>query len=402
MRWGGYYNAEHMPPSQDPITSVPTPAPAQPPVQPPTPPVETSSRGWGIGIGLVAILVVGAGVAAYMQGAFSFGTPEVTQDASPKKIGILSFRQFNDVVAALKPELQRLGYEDAIFLDEIAVPGPTMMQDIDASVRKLVAADVDAIWASLEMQAKTAVAVTKELGRTDIPIVFMTRFHDPVEFGLIDSFTSSGNNSTGVATDLSEIVQRNLQFLKDIDPDLKKLGVFSDGFIVVDIGGEYFATLKREAPRFDIELVEYKTSAPPPQAEAEFHRIAATIKKGDIDGIFHIGGHFYGIQEQAESELAIRLGIPMVAPYEDLPNGGMFSFTDDFGASGKASAALLDKVLRGEKPSNIPVGYGANNVLTLMLARARAGGVVFPDSMLYIAKNKFEDESVFETDSLNR
>lgn len=369
----------------------PAPEAAPQPAMPPAVPHTSHVPLW-LSLGAVVLIALGALAYAFMPSA---------KKAEPKKIGVLSFRQFNDVAQGFKTEMTRLGYADAAYLDRLAVPGPTMMDDINAHVRELVAADVDAIWASLEMQAKTAIDVTRELGRTDIPVVFMTRFHDPVEFGLIQSFSSSGNNATGVATDLREIVQRNLQFFKDINPNFKKLGVFSEGFIVTAIGGEYYKALVAEAPRFGIELVEYKTSVPPPQAEAEFNRIAATIKKGDIDGVFHIAGHFYGTQEKGEGELAIRLGIPMVAPYEDLPNGGLFSYSDDFGSSGVATAEIMDRIFKGAAPSQIPVEYGANNVLTLMLGRARQGGVVFPDSMMFLAKNKFEDDSAFEVDSLN-
>ncbi len=345
--------------------------------------------------GLVLLILIAGGVYAYTT------MMPAKEPAKPKHIGIISFRQFNDVEKGFRQEMAKIGYADATYEQYISVPGPTMMDDIDRDIRLMVEHNVDAIWASLEMQAKTAVDVTNALGRSDIPVVFMTRFHDPVEFGIIKSFASSGNNSTGVATNLEEIVQRNLQFLKDINPNFKKLGVFSDGFIVDSIGAEYFKTLKEQAPLLGIQLVEYKTSVPPPQAEAEFNRIAATIKKGDIDGLFHIGGHFYGLQEKGESDLAIKLGIPMVAPFEDLPNGGTFSYSDDFGTSGKITANILDRIFKGTKPSDIPVEYGSDNILTLMTARAKQAGVVFPDSMLYLAKNKFDDNSAFETESLN-
>lgn len=361
----------------------------------PTSPSSEAGTWFKYALATIVVVAIAVGALAYWRGS----TREEVSTPVTKKIGILSFRQFNDVVAGFKPEMERLGYR-AEYIEEISIPGPTMMQSIDEAVRRMVAADVDAIWASLEMQAKKAVEITKELGRTDIPIVFMTRFHDPVEYGLIESFQSSGNNATGVATDLREIIQRNLGFLKEINPNFKKLGVFTDGFMVVDIGGEYYKELVRQAPSFDIQLVEYKTSAPPPQAESEFNRIAATIKKGDIDGLFHIAGHFYGTQEKGESALAIRLGIPMVAPYEDLPNGGLFSYSDDFGESGKQTARILDLIFKGTHPSQIPIAYTAKNVLTLMTDRAKAAGIIFPESMEYIATYRYTDDSDFVKNSL--
>lgn len=380
-----------MPPTQEPVTSV---------LQQESLPQHPSHRPWIIAVGIVAALLVLAVASALVWAPNSFFRTAAVENIQPKKIGILSMRQFNDVVVGFKAEMNRLGYTDAVYEEIPTDPSPTLMQDIDSAVRRLVDSDVDAIWTSLEQQAKGAVDITKELGRTDIPVVFMTRFHDPVEYGIIDSFRSSGNNSTGVATDLREIMQRTLQFFKDIDPSIKRIAVFSDGYMVPGVGEEYFATLKTEAPKFGMEVVEYKTKVPPPQVESEFNRVAATIKKGEFDAIFHIPGHFYNLQEAGEGKLAVRLGIPMAAPYEDLPNGGIFTYSDDFGESGKATAVILDKIFRGTKPSDIPVAYGGNNILTLMMGRAKDAGLVFPESMLFIAKNKFEAGSSFEADSL--
>jgi len=173
------------------------------------------------------------------------------------------------------------------------------------------------------------------------------------------------------------------------------LGVFTDGFMAPGVGDAYVAEIRKRAPRVGIELVEFTTKAPPPEAEAEFNRIASTIKKGDIDGLFHIAGHFFGPQEAAESQLAIRLGIPMAAPFEDLPNGGMFSYSDEFIHSGEQAAIMADKILKGAKPSDIPIEFGARSVLTLMMGRAREAGVQFTDSMLFIAENKFESGDDF-------
>src|SRR3989344_783542 len=120
----------------------------------------------------MAVIVAASGL-LYWSGIFSGPENDLH---SPKKIGILSFRQFNDVAAGFKNEMRALGYADAEYMERLAIPGPTMLPDIEAHVREMVAGNVDAIWASLEMQAKIAGDGTKELGRTDIPIVFMTRW----------------------------------------------------------------------------------------------------------------------------------------------------------------------------------------------------------------------------------
>src|SRR5204863_1875849 len=113
--------------------------------------------------------------------------------------------------------------------DEILLtPGPNLYKDIDDGVKKLLADKVNVIWVSMEHQGLEAIKVTKELNNTT-PIVFMARFHNPLDFGMISSFKSSGNNATGIATDMPQNVQKALQFFKEINPNAKKVGVFAAG-----------------------------------------------------------------------------------------------------------------------------------------------------------------------------
>ena len=208
-------------------------------------------------------------------------------------------------------------------------------------------------------------------------------------------YWSPGSNATGVATSIFELVQRHLEFIKQIRPDAKKLGIFAKGFQIPALADEYYAEVKLQAPRLGLEIVEYTTDQPPPKAKEEFERVAVSIKKGDIDALMHIAGHYYVTQEAGEGRLAIRLGIPMATNYEDIPRGGHFTFANGTYESGEQVAVMADKVFKGAKPSEIPVEYALKNKLSLHLGRARAAGITFPDSMLYLADNKYEDDSVF-------
>jgi|GEM_PF-831626 len=370
-----------MPPSQDPIINSPQSEPvvAHPPHRP-----------WIIAVGVVLLGLV---VAVSLYWAMS-STTEPAVKAEPVKIGMLGFMQQREAHTAFKVRMAELGYvdgENVIYDETMIVAGPNMIADINANMDRLLdpASDIDMLWLSLEMQAKVAVDKTKERGLTT-PIVFISRFHDPVDYGLVASYRSSGNNATGVASNLFDIVQKHLEFFKEIDPNIKTLGVFTDGFWVPVLGDKYFAEIIKQAPQFGITVKEYKTTAPPPEAEKEFKKLAPTIKKGDIDALLHIAGHAYEDQQVGELELATRLGIPHAAPFEDLLGGGHFSYSDIFGASAAQSATLVDKIIRGAQPSDIPIEYGAHSELWLVMDRAKATGLTFPDSMLFKAAQKFE------------
>ncbi len=308
----------------------------------------------------------------------------------PKTIGVLYFRQHLDAYDGLKAAMQQLNYTDStIKYDEVLLtPGPHLYDDIDNGVKKLLADKVDVIWVSMEHQGLEAIKITKQMNN-QTPIVFMARFHDPLSFGLIASYKSSGNNATGIATNMTDNVQKALQFFKEINPNAKKVGVFGRGFMVPpNFGDAYLAALKQQAPKFGMSVVEYTTDKAPDPTGKTWHEVAATIKPGDIDALFHIAVHFYDPQETAETELATRLHIPHAVPSEDLPTGGMFSYSDDFAASARQSAVMIDKIFKGTKPSDIPVEFGAKQSLNLNLKRAATAGVTFPNSMLNIASVK--------------
>lgn len=343
---------------------------------------------------LVLAIVIGAGWFYWQFSGASIAPvaetsqPELTAKDQPRTIGIVYFRQGLAAVDSMKQELARLGYTHITYIEKEVVVGPTMIDDMHTYYQEMFDQGIDMIWADHEHQTKVALEMTKEQG-LNIPIVYIARFHDPVEYGLADSFKSSGNNATGVAGNLSEVTQRTLGFLRELRPDIKKIGIFGAGYQVEDIAGRYFQEFKTQANDLGIQIVEYKTDVPPPGAEAAFHEAAAAIQPGDIDAIIHIPGHYYEVQETGEyEEVARRLGIPMSVPYEDLAGGGHFSFSTNYEHAAVQTVPMIEKIFNGTKPADIPIEYGSKNDLALHMGRAKESGITFPNSMLFIANEK--------------
>jgi putative tryptophan/tyrosine transport system substrate-binding protein len=340
--------------------------------------------------GIIA-LVVFIALGALLYSFFPSSGPSETTDVGPKKIGIAYFRQGISSMEGLKKKLVELGYTDITYIEKEISIGPNLDKDMETAITKLIQEDnVDLIWEDHEFQARAALAVTKKLNR-DVPIVFLSRFHDPISFGLAASFKSSGNNATGIVENLANVADRNLAFLLEINPNIKTIGLFSDGFMVPTLSDEYIVHLRDAISELGLNLIEYTTEAPPPEAESVWHETADAIKSGEIDALMHLPGHFYETQEYAEYDLAKRLGIVHSVPYEDLDGGGHFSYTSNFGASGEQSAVMVDKIFKGTKPADIPIEYGATSRLALNLKRAEETGLKFTDSMLYIADEKREE-----------
>jgi len=372
----------HNPPDRDPLSGAP-PAPVPPPPAP-----HSSLRDAGVIVGTLAALI------ALSLGVFWY----VSKDAPPampvmKKVGMAYFPQGRASAEGFKKGLADLGYDVQYFEMEL-VPSPTMFEEMKTAFRRYIEQEgVDMLFADHEQQARAAVELTRDMG-VDVPIVFLSRFHDPVEYGIVASYQSSGNNATGVIQNLQDVSSRILQFFREIEPSVVKVAVFGKGFMIPGVGEAYLEELKRQADRLGFEIVEFTTSAPPPQVKSEFARIVATVKSGDIDAIVHIPGHFYTAQHEDEYALAKRLGIPHHTSYEDMPGGGHFAFSSNFRSSGEQAARIADKIFKGMKPADIPIEYGTRNLLLLNEPRAKETGIEFSQNMRYLVDEMDEEATL--------
>lgn len=302
-----------------------------------------------------------------------------------RTVGLLYYRQQDGAVEGVKEGLRELGYENITYIDKRHSPGPDDQKFMREAIKEFVEKDVDLIFAGLEFQAKTAIEVTKEMN-SDIPIVFLTSFHDPIKYGLAESFRSSGNNSTGVALDIVTVIQKQLEFTKKIKPDAKNIGIFTDGFMIPFVSNEVLAELRVQAEHVGFNLVEYTTKAPPPGAEKAWHETAGKIRPGDVDVFYHLAGHFYEPQQDEEEKLAERIGVlyAMLAS-GDWETAGHFFYGGGFKDSALQSTVLMDKIFRGARPSDIPLEFSRKLSLFLHLTRAKGAGVEFPESVLLLA-----------------
>jgi putative ABC transport system substrate-binding protein len=309
---------------------------------------------------------------------------------TPKKIGVIILNMYTDADKSMKDEMSKLGYTDKnlSYDEEIIAPGPTVDVQTAKALARMTGENVDLFFVILESIAKATVLETQKQ-HINTPIVYITRFDDPVNIGIAKSFKSSGNNATGISTNVPDTIQKYLLFFKEINPNTKKVAVFSDGFILPNRGKKILSELRAQTAKFGITLVEYKTLATSTtDVEKAWFEIAKNIKLGDIDAIYHIPAHIFAAQHQEEEKLAVKLHIPYAVPIEDMPEAGMFSYTDDVKTYGQEAGIMIDKILRGTKPTDIPIQYGTKQLLVLNLKRANEAGIKFSDSMLYKATLK--------------
>lgn len=286
--------------------------------------------------------------------------------------------------------MEALGYKEGKNVHYIVTPygeSPAKMQGLAQS---LIDQKVDLIMAVTNVAATGAKKATEVSNRTDLPIVF-SHASSPDATGLIKSFKSSGNNLTGVAIDFTEITGKKLEFLKKINPNIKRIGVI-DAVFTDPAGTLVLNSLKKVAPKLGVEIVSYKVANDVgPTSTAEISAFTNKMKPGDVDAFFTVPGPIANLPANAQIivDMANRLKIPAVYHTgSQVDQGGLFSYSPNLIAMGEQTSVFVHKILNGQKPSDIPVEIASKNILAINLKTSDQTGIKFPDSMLSIAEVK--------------
>ncbi len=303
------------------------------------------------------------------------GTAYAAERTRPLRIGALSDSWGpTPQIVGLRDGLLELGYRE----NEQFVLGVRFTQGdltaLPAAARDLVQYEVDLIFASDVPAAKAAQLVT-----TRIPIVFAGLGGNPVEMGLIQSFAQPGGNITGVANLDVDLGPKRLEVFRDLIPGLHRV-LFpydpTDASSVAAVRG-----YREAAGRLGIVLVEQAVQTP-----AEAQATLARVRKDEVDGILQpppIASNIPGfILETARQQ-----GIPTMfdtAFYVE-QSGGLASYGPDLFATGRQAARLVDKILKGTKPAEIPVEVNSKIEFAINLKVAKALGLTIDPVVLYQA-----------------
>lgn len=361
-------------------------------------PPQTTSK---LPITIVAFCVIFGAIFGYILSrgeGLSFSRYSSPSPAPPKRVGVVQqWKVLDRLYTGFQKGMADAGYvegKDVVYDYQSWEQNPA---NIEGIVRRHTEGNVDLIYVAGANPGPvlSALKLTQEADMA-IPIVFA--FQDrPDETGVASSFKSSGNNATGIAANFAELVPKQLEFLRRLSPYIKKIGIFSDGFYVSAGPGKLIiTTLKEHASRFGFTIVEYTSDAKPgSELSRDFNRIAAAIKKGDIDALMHVAAHFLTDQQLREVDIAKRLNIPTFMPIlEEVEEGGLFSYSADLFAVGEQAAGIADKIFKGTKPADIPIEFPNKNILSFNLKTAREAGITIPESLLVISEIKIDEVRV--------
>jgi putative ABC transport system substrate-binding protein len=216
-----------------------------------------------------------------------------------------------------------------------------------------------------------------------VPIVFAQNV-DPVGNGSVQSLSRPGTNATGFNQFEYSFCAKWLEFLREIVPGLTRAAVFRDQDGSVGIA--QWAVIQSVASPLGVELTPID-----PRDVSEMEHTVSALARTPNSGLIVAVSTAATIRRDQIVELAMRHKLPAVYPYRHFVTaGGLVSYGVDITSLYRRSAGYVDRILKGEKPADLPVQNPTKYELAINLKTAKALGVTVPPTLLARADEVIE------------
>jgi putative tryptophan/tyrosine transport system substrate-binding protein len=279
---------------------------------------------------------------------------------------------------ALVEGLRELGWVDSRNISIEHVFSGSGRERLRTRANELVALDPDVIVSTGGLQLAALLAATRT-----IPIVF-TGVSDPVASGFVANLAHPGGNATGIGVNEAPFAGKWLELLKEIAPGTTRALVLMAAEsrpqqVLAD-------AVTAAAPSFGLTLVSATVREP-----ADYDREIEAFAREPAGGLVALSNPVIAHDLDRVPALAVRYRLPAVYSYPIYARtGGLISYGPDNLALFREVAGYVDKILRGAKPSDLPVQQPTRFVLAVNLKTARAIGLAVPQSILARADEVIE------------
>jgi putative ABC transport system substrate-binding protein len=286
--------------------------------------------------------------------------------------------QFQTLVGAFLPELQQLGWSIGRNVRIDIRWATANVGEIRRHAADLATLAPDAIMAHGTSTVRPLLQATRT-----VPIVFSVAA-DPVGGGLVDSLARPGGNVTGFMVSDYSIGGKWLELLQQIAPGVTRAAVLRDP--TQGSGNSEFAVVQALAPSLRVEVNPIDVRDP-----AEIERAVAAFARASNGGLIVASGGAPIRHRDLIITLADRYKLPAVY-FERLfvAAGGLVSYGADFADQYRRAGGYVDRILKGEKPSDLPVQAPNKYEMVLNLKTAKALGLTVPPSVLARADEVIE------------
>jgi putative tryptophan/tyrosine transport system substrate-binding protein len=303
------------------------------------------------------------------------------QSERMRRIGVLMNTVSDDAegqarLAAFHQGLQQLGWTVGHNVRIDYRWGGDDAERIRRGAAELVALGSDVILAS----GTPSVAALRQA--TDrIPVVF-AQVGDPVGAGFVESLGRPAGNITGFAAQEFGVSPKWLELLKEVAPGVTRVAVLRD----LTVGIAYLAAIQAVAPALGVELTPIGI-----RDAGEVERAVTAFARGSTDGMIVTPSTLHLANRELIATVAARHRLPAVYGFRyHVTVGGLLSYGPNSVDLFRRAAGYVDRILKGEKPADLPVQAPTKYELVINLKTAKALGLTVPPSLLARADEVIE------------
>jgi putative ABC transport system substrate-binding protein len=311
---------------------------------------------------IIAVMVVGGVASAQQTGKmFRIGFLDAST-ASGSAVLVEAFRQ----------EMREHGWIEGKNISieyEFAEQNNERLPELAATLARL---RVDVIVVTSGPPALAAKGAT-----TSIPIV-MANVGDPVGFGLVASLARPGGNITGLSSLSPELNTKRLEILKDALPKLVRVGLLRSP-LAGTASNVQLEALKAGALALKLRLEEIKTQPDAKSLESAFQ----TAKQKQVTAITMVANRPFFAERKRIVELAVKYRLPAIYYQKEfVDDGGLMSYGADYIDLYRRAAVYVDKILKGAKPTDLPVQQATKFEFVINLKAAKQIDLTIPVRVL--------------------
>ena len=253
----------------------------------------------------------------------------------------------------------------------------------DAERVRAIAVELLALQTDVILPNTSAAVATLQQATRTVPIVFLG-IVDPVDQGFVQSLAHPGGNTTGLANSETTVGAKWLELLKEVSPRVTRVAfVFNP-----DNSGpaQFFGSTAAAAPKLAVELIRAPVRGP-----AEIEAVVTRIGREPGGGlIFPLDG-FMNVYRKLVVELAARNGLPAIYGVRNfVDDGGLVYYGVNVDDQYPQAAVYVDRILRGEKPGDLPVQLPNKYQFIINLKTAKALGLDISPALLSVADELIE------------
>src|SRR5271166_3057150 len=314
-----------------------------------------------------------------LLGSMATAWPLAARAQQPERIrligALMGYPEAQSEFASFVQELQKLGWEEGRNLrTDVRWGIPADPESMHRFAKELLALQPDLI---LSQSTPTTAALLQET-RT-IPIIFAI-VGDPVGSGFVASLARPGGNATGFVVTEGSMGGKWLQLLKEIAPRVTRIAALFNP-AMAPYADYWLSSFQAAAPSFAVEAIRA-----PIKDTSELESVIAAQAREPNSGLFVLPDAFTFAYRVEIVSLAVRYRLPAVYAFRFFTElGGLLSYGNDLNENFRRAATYADRILKGEKPSELPVQAPVRFELVINLKAATGLGLTVPPTLLGLA-----------------